>query len=31
VESGLKPGEKLIVTGIQKIADGAPIRVTEKR
>ena len=30
VASGLKPGDKLIVTGIQKIADGAPIRVTEK-
>jgi RND family efflux transporter MFP subunit len=31
VESGLKPGDKLIVTGIQKIADGAPVKVTEKR
>ena len=30
VESGLKPGDKLIVSGIQKIADGAPVRVTEK-
>jgi RND family efflux transporter MFP subunit len=30
VESGLKPGDKLIVTGIQKIGDGAPIQVTEK-
>jgi RND family efflux transporter MFP subunit len=30
VEGGLKPGDKLIVTGIQKITDGAPIRVTEK-
>jgi RND family efflux transporter MFP subunit len=26
VRSGLKPGEKLIVTGIQKIGDGAPVR-----
>ncbi|HET7695484.1 MAG TPA: efflux RND transporter periplasmic adaptor subunit [Vicinamibacterales bacterium] len=26
VTSGLKPGEKLIVSGIQKIADGAPVR-----
>jgi len=30
VESGLKAGEKLIVSGVQKIADGAPVRVTEK-
>jgi RND family efflux transporter MFP subunit len=28
VRSGLKPGEKLIVSGIQKIADGAPVAVT---
>lgn len=26
VLGGLKPGEKLIVSGIQKIADGAPVR-----
>ena len=26
VLSGLKPGEKLIVSGIQKIGDGAPVR-----
>jgi RND family efflux transporter MFP subunit len=26
VRSGLKPGEKLIVSGIQKIGDGAPVR-----
>jgi RND family efflux transporter MFP subunit len=26
VKSGLKPGDKLIVTGIQKIADGAPVK-----
>jgi RND family efflux transporter MFP subunit len=26
VKSGLKPGERLIVAGIQKIADGAPIK-----
>ena len=26
VTSGLKPGEKLIVSGIQKIADGAPVK-----
>jgi RND family efflux transporter MFP subunit len=26
VKSGLKPGEKLIVSGIQKIGDGAPVR-----
>ena len=29
VESGLKVGDRLIVSGIQKIADGAPVRVTE--
>jgi RND family efflux transporter MFP subunit len=27
VLSGLKPGEQLIVSGIQKIGDGAPVRV----
>jgi RND family efflux transporter MFP subunit len=27
VKSGLKPGEKLIVSGIQKIADGAPVTI----
>jgi RND family efflux transporter MFP subunit len=26
LKSGLKPGERLIVSGIQKIADGAPVR-----
>jgi RND family efflux transporter MFP subunit len=26
VRSGLKPGERLIVSGIQKIGDGAPVR-----
>ncbi|HYT69267.1 MAG TPA: efflux RND transporter periplasmic adaptor subunit [Vicinamibacterales bacterium] len=26
VKSGLKPGDKLIVSGIQKIADGAPVK-----
>jgi RND family efflux transporter MFP subunit len=26
VKSGLKPGERLIVSGIQKIGDGAPVR-----
>jgi multidrug efflux pump subunit AcrA (membrane-fusion protein) len=26
VRGGLKPGEKLIVSGIQKIGDGAPVR-----
>jgi RND family efflux transporter MFP subunit len=30
VERGLKAGDKLIVSGIQKIVDGAPVRVTEK-
>jgi RND family efflux transporter MFP subunit len=25
VESGLKPGEKLIVSGVQKVRDGAPV------
>jgi len=30
VLGGLKPGDKLIVSGIQKIADGAPVRATEK-
>jgi len=29
VKGGLKPGEKLIVSGIQKIADGAPIKPEE--
>ena len=28
VKSGLKPGEKLIVSGVQKIADGAPVTIT---
>jgi RND family efflux transporter MFP subunit len=27
VKSGLKPGEKLIVSGVQKIADGAPVTI----
>jgi RND family efflux transporter MFP subunit len=27
VRSGLKPGEQLIVSGIQKIADGAPVKI----
>jgi len=27
VKSGLKPGEKLIVSGVQKIRDGAPVSV----
>lgn len=27
LESGLKPGEQLIVSGIQKIADGAPVQI----
>ena len=26
VKGGLKPGERLIVSGIQKIADGAPVK-----
>jgi multidrug efflux pump subunit AcrA (membrane-fusion protein) len=26
VVGGLKPGEKVIVSGIQKIGDGAPVR-----
>jgi multidrug efflux pump subunit AcrA (membrane-fusion protein) len=26
VKGGLKPGDKLIVSGIQKIADGAPVK-----
>jgi hypothetical protein len=30
VEGGLKAGDKLIVSGIQKIADGAPVQVTER-
>jgi RND family efflux transporter MFP subunit len=30
VESGLKAGDKLIVSGIQKVADGAPVRATER-
>ena len=28
VRSGLKAGEKLIVSGVQKIADGAPVQIT---
>jgi hypothetical protein len=28
VKSGLKAGEKLIVSGVQKIADGAPVQPT---
>lgn len=27
VKSGLKPGEKLIVSGVQKIRDGAPVKI----
>ena len=27
VKSGLKPGEKLIVSGVQKIRDGAPVAI----
>jgi RND family efflux transporter MFP subunit len=30
VESGLKAGDRLIVSGIQKIADGAPVQATER-
>ena len=30
VESGLKAGDQLIVSGIQKIGDGAPVKVTER-
>jgi len=26
VKGGLKPGERLIVSGIQKIGDGAPVK-----
>ena len=28
VRSGLRPGETLIVSGVQKIRDGAPVQVT---
>jgi RND family efflux transporter MFP subunit len=28
VKSGLKPGEKLIVSGVQKIRDGSPVAIT---
>jgi RND family efflux transporter MFP subunit len=28
VKSGLKPGEKLIVAGVQKIGDGAPVTIS---
>ena len=31
VMSGLKPGERLISAGIQKVRDGAPVAGTEKR
>lgn len=30
VHSGLKAGERLIVTGIQKVVDGVPVKVTDK-
>jgi membrane fusion protein (multidrug efflux system) len=30
VESGLKAGDKLIVSGVQKVADGAPVQVTDR-
>jgi RND family efflux transporter MFP subunit len=30
VVGGLKAGDKLIVSGIQKVADGAPVRATER-
>jgi membrane fusion protein (multidrug efflux system) len=29
VLSGLKPGDRLIVSGIQKVVDGAPVQVTD--
>jgi multidrug efflux pump subunit AcrA (membrane-fusion protein) len=28
VKSGLRPGDKLIVSGVQKIRDGVPVAVT---
>jgi len=28
VKSGLKPGDKLIVSGVQKIRDGSPVAIT---
>ncbi len=28
IKSGLKPGDRLIVSGIQRVADGAPVKVT---
>jgi RND family efflux transporter MFP subunit len=28
VKSGLKPGEKLIVSGVQKIGDGSPVKIS---
>jgi multidrug efflux pump subunit AcrA (membrane-fusion protein) len=30
VDTGLKAGDRLIVSGIQKIADGAPVKPVEK-
>ena len=30
VRGGLKAGERLIVTGIQKVVDGVPVKVTDK-
>ena len=30
VKSGLKPGDKLIVSGVQKIGDGAPVTIQAK-
>ena len=31
VKSGLKAGEKLIVSGVQKIRDGAPVTIRRRR
>ncbi len=31
VRSGLTPGEKLIVSGVQKIGDGVPVAITEPK
>ena len=31
VKSGLKPGEKLIVSGVQKIRDGSPVTIGRRR
>jgi membrane fusion protein (multidrug efflux system) len=28
IEQGLKPGERVVVEGVQKVRDGMPVKVT---